>query len=309
MFPVNLVILGRLTPLNPGFKNLHFARQSPSRLAPVRIILPPEDSHMQRRQFLAASLATSALALGRDSAAEPASSTSREYYQIRRYTLRQGPQAKLAEGYFTDALIPALTRMSLGPIGAFQGDIGADSPAFTLLIPGPSAEVLVRLDLRLAEDPVFLKAAEPFWSAPASAPAFERVETSLLLAFAGWPRLTPPASSATKTKRIFQLRTYESPSDRDHVRKVEMFNNGEFDVFKAAGFSLVFFGDTLIGPRMPCLTYMLSLPGLDELNARWDAFRTHPDWKKLSTDPRYAFEPIVSNITNLILSPLACSQI
>jgi len=264
---------------------------------------------MQRRQFLAASLATSALALGRDAGAQPAAPSPREYYQLRRYQMRSGPQTSLTEAYLTGALIPALARLGHGPIGAFQGDIGADSPAYTLLIPGASAEALVRLDLRLGEDPVFLKAAESFWSAPAAAPAFDRVETSLLLAFAGWPKLTPPASSATKGKRIFQLRTYESPSDRDHVRKVEMFNSGEFDVFKAAGFSPVFFGDTLIGPRMPCLTYMLSVPSLDELNAKWDAFRTHPDWKKLSSDPRYAFEAIVSNITNLILSPLACSQI
>jgi hypothetical protein len=54
---------------------------------------------------------------------------------------------------------------------------------------------------------------------------------------------------------------------------------------------------------------MLSLASLDELNAKWDAFRTDPAWKKLSTNPRYSFEPIVSNISNLILSPLAASQI
>jgi hypothetical protein len=60
---------------------------------------------------------------------------------------------------------------------------------------------------------------------------------------------------------------------------------------------------------MPSLTYMLSLASVDELNARWDAFRNDPAWKKLSADPRYSYEPIVSNITNLILSPLAVSQI
>ena len=60
---------------------------------------------------------------------------------------------------------------------------------------------------------------------------------------------------------------------------------------------------------MPSLTYMLSLSSTDELNARWDAFRDDPAWKKLSSNPRYAYEQIVSNITNLILSPMACSQI
>jgi NIPSNAP len=264
---------------------------------------------MQRRQFLAASLATSALALARDAAAQGDAHSGREYYQIRQYKLENGPQTKLVGSYFSDALIPALTKLGLGPVGAFSADFGAETPVYYLVIPGASVEALVSVDLHLAEDAAFLKAAEPFWNAPASSPSFQRVESSLLRAFEGWPKLTLPAASATKGKRIFQMRTYESPSYRDHVNKVEMFHKGEFDIFKAAGFQSVFYGDMLIGPRIPCLTYMLCLDSLEELNAKWNAFRDHPDWKKLSTDPKYSFEPTVSNITNLVLSPLAASQI
>lgn len=265
---------------------------------------------MQRRQFLAASLATSALTLTRKAAAQSTGAASaREFYQIRQYKLESGPQPKLTQSYFADALIPALTKLGFGPIGAFSADFGPETPTYYLVIPGSSAEALVTADLHLAENADFLKAAEPFWSAPATSPSFQRVESSLLIAFEGWPKLTPPPSSATKAKRIFQMRTYESPSYRDHVNKVEMFHKGEFDIFKAAGFKSVFYGDMLIGPRMPCLTYMLSLENLEELNARWAAFGGNPDWKKLSSDPRYAFEPTVSNITNLVLSPLASSQI
>ena len=264
---------------------------------------------MQRRQFLATSLATSAIALAREGAAQQHSAGPREYYQIRRYQMRSGPQTKLTEDYIEEALIPALTRMDMGPIGAFQAEFGTESPAYYVLIPSKSVEALAQLSLRLAGDAAFLKAAGAFWNAPASAPAFERVEASLLLAFEGWPKLTPPPASATKGKRIFQMRTYESPSEKAYIRKVEMFHSGEFECFKAAGFHPVFFGDTLIGTHMPCLTYMLSLSGMDEYNARWDAFRNNPEWKKLEANPRYAYEPIVSNITNLVLSPLAASQI
>jgi len=172
-----------------------------------------------------------------------------------------------------------------------------------------SGQVLAELDLRLAEDAVFLKAAEPFWNATAGAPAFERVESWLLAAFAGWPKLTPPASAAAKGKRIFQLRTYESPSNGEHVRKVEMFHSGEFEIFLRAGFHPVFFGDTLIGSRMPSLTYMLSFADQAELDAKWELFRNDVDWKKLSASPRFAYDQIVTNITNLILSPLGCSQV
>jgi hypothetical protein len=265
---------------------------------------------MQRRQFLTTSLASAAaVATARSAEAQATTSGSREFYQIRQYHLQSGPQTKLTEAYFSEALIPALTRLGMGPIGAFKLDIGPETPTLYLLIPGASVEALVMADLNLVQDATFLKAADPFWNAPAIAPPFQRVESSLLSAFTGWPKLTLPPATATKAKCIFQLRTYESATPQDHVRKVEMFNSGEFEIFKTAGFSPVFFGDTLIGPRTPNLTYMLSLPGLEELNGLWKTFAADPAWKKLTSSPRYNFEEIVSNITNLILSPLSCSQI
>jgi hypothetical protein len=264
---------------------------------------------MQRRQFIAASLASSALAITRPVHGQAAAAPAREFYQLRRYSLFSGPQTGLTEHFISDALIPALTRRGMGPIGAFRIDFGPETPQTLVLIPGPSVESLATLDLELAKDAEFLKAADPFWSAPATAPSFLRAEYSLLAAFEGWPKITPSPAAATKAKRIYQLRTYESPSYRDHVRKVEMFNNGEFDIFKVAGFNPVFFGDTIVGSRMPSLTYMLSVPDAATMDAHWNSFRDNPDWKKLSSDQKYAFEPIVSNITNLVLSPLSSSQI
>jgi hypothetical protein len=263
---------------------------------------------MERRQFLAASLAASAAVAARSVNAQPAA-TQREFYLLRRYNLMTGPQLKLNETFLADAMIPALQRASFGPIGAFRLDVGPETPAYYLLVPGTNLEQLVTLDLHLAADAEFLQAADPFWNARSTAPAFQRAENTLLVAFQGWPRIAPPASASSKAKRIFQLRTYESPSNGEHVRKVEMFHSGEFEIFKSAGFHPVFFGDTLVGSRMPNLTYMLSFADLADLDARWEVFRNDPAWKKLSADPRFAFDQIVINITNLILSPLDCSQI
>lgn len=285
---------------------------------------------MHRRNFLASGLTLSAAAAGAPLAAPlsalgqlpippagheseaaprpgmPGATGAHEFYDLRKYTLTSGPGTTLTENYFAQALIPALIRLGFGPIGAFRLDVGPETPSFYLLIPANSVEALTTVELQLAGDGQFLQAAEPFYAAPATAPAFHRIESSLLRAFPGWPRLTPPLPSP---KRLLQLRTYESPSHRDHVRKVEMFHHGEFDIFRSAGFHQVFYGDALIGPRLPNLTYMLSFPDQSALDAAWDRFRADPAWQKLSHDPRYSFEQIVSNITNLILSPLACSQI
>jgi hypothetical protein len=54
---------------------------------------------------------------------------------------------------------------------------------------------------------------------------------------------------------------------------------------------------------------MLSFADLTELTDHWVAFSGDPEWKKLKASPRYAYEEIVSNITNLVLSPLVSSQI
>ena len=88
-----------------------------------------------------------------------------------------------------------------------------------------------------------------------------------------------------------------------------MFNEGEIAIFTRTGLTTVFFADTLIGTRMPSLTYMLTFPDLAELTKSWSTFGADPAWKELSHRPGYTDPEIVSNISNLYLSPLSCSQI
>jgi hypothetical protein len=266
---------------------------------------------MKRREFLSSGLAASALALKGEAHAEGAglAMAGRQYYELRKYFLEQGPQVALTEKYVAGALIPALNRMGIAPVGAFNLSIGPETPTLYLLLPCASLDTLVNAELQLRMDQEFLAVAYAFWNSPAASPAFVRVESTLLIAFEGWPQLTVPPATATKGKRVFQLRSYESASDRDHVRKVQMFHAGEFEIFRKVGFWNVFFGDALIGARLPHLTYMLSFPDLNQMNDLWAAFRDDADWKKLNTVADYNFEPIVSNITNLVLTPTAYSQI
>lgn len=261
---------------------------------------------MQRRSFLKTALATSAATLTPSISAQTPSG-AREYYQLRKYTLRSGAQGKLTDQFFSEALIPALNRLGLSPIGAFKVSFGPQIPTTYLLIPGTNLETVANVDLLLAKDQAFLKAAEPFWSAPAKEPPFERIESTLLKAFEGYPKLTPPAPK--NPKRIFQLRTYESPTPADHIRKVEMFHQGEFQIFARSGCGNVFFSDGLVGPNLPKLTYMLTFPDMDALATGWEKFSSDPEWKKLTSNPRYNFEPIVSNVDSLILAPAPYSQI
>jgi NIPSNAP len=265
---------------------------------------------LQRRHFLTSSLAAAAVALTpNDSQAQAPATKAREYYELRKYQVQSGPQVKLLQNYLADALVPALNRLGFSPIGVFNLDIGPETPSTYLLIPSTSLESLVTTELQLVKDEEFMKAAAPFWAAPAAAPGFNRIESSLMIAFEGWPRLVVPPVTAQHGKRVFQLRTYESPSQQDHVRKVEMFHSGEFEIFARTGFWQVFFGDTLIGPRMPQLTYIVAYPDISEIDVKWNAFRSDPQWLKLSALPKFSSEAIVTNISNQVLRPASFSQI
>ena len=70
--------------------------------------------------------------------------------------MQSGPQTKLTESYVSGALIPALNRMGMSPIGAFNLSIGPETPTLYVLIPSTSVEALVTADLKLAQDEAFL---------------------------------------------------------------------------------------------------------------------------------------------------------
>jgi hypothetical protein len=264
---------------------------------------------MNRRNFLAASLASAAagaaapLALAQDGA--PA---GREYYELRRYHLIT-PQRKLADSYFQNALVPGLNRLGIQNVGVFNVSIGTESPSMFVLIPSTSLDTLVNAGTRLGQDAEFTKAAADFLNAPEKSPAYVRVESSLLQAFSAAPKLTIPAATAQKSPRMFELRTYQSATDQDHRAKVSQFNEGEIPIFIKAGFWPVFFGDTLIGSRLPNLTYMIGFANLAERDKAWDAFRGAPETKTLFGLPKFTFEDLVTNTDNQILTPAAYSQI
>jgi hypothetical protein len=261
---------------------------------------------MQRRQFISSSLAAVAAL---DAQSQEAGRGAREYYELRCYHLQSGPTTKAANKYLEEALIPALNRLGMKTVGAFDLYLGPETPSIYVLIPSASLETLVTAEHHLAQDDEYRKAGEAFLGAPAKDPAYLRIESSLLIAFEGYPKLTVPPVTRQHGARVFQLRTYESPSSAAHRRKIEMFHSGEFAIFEKAGFWSVFYGDALIGQRLPKLTYMVSFPNLSELDAKWKAFFADPDWKKLSSSPKFNYESIVSSITNLILRPTSYSQI
>lgn len=241
------------------------------------------------------------------SGAEKNEGTTREFYELRLYHLLRGPKQKLFDDFYEHAAIPAMNRAGMGPIGVFSVMVGPESPTMYVLIPHKSLESFATANDRVRADPKFRKAGAVFLNAPATDPAYVRVESSLMAAIEGVPKLEVPAAGSKS--RIFELRTYESHSKQANKKKIEMFNTGELAIFRRTGLQPVFFGETLIGTRMPNLTYMLTFEDMAAREKNWHAFGPDPAWKLLSSTPGYTDQEIVCKISNLFLRPTAYSQI
>ncbi len=178
-----------------------------------------------------------------------------------------------------------------------------------VLIPHKSIESFATALDRVRSDADYQKAGAEFINAPAADPSYVRVEGSLLVAFEAIPKLEVPVAAKENKPRLFELRTYESHSKKANKKKIEMFNQGEIAIFRRTGLQPVFFGETLIGPRMPNLTYLLVFENMAAREKNWGAFGSDPEWKKLSGTPGYTDAEIVSNISNIFLRPTSYSQI
>jgi hypothetical protein len=269
---------------------------------------------MNRREFLSASAAAGLAAATPLSAhaTELAALQERksvEYYELRKYLFKPGPQPQRFDEYLHTAAVPAMKRLGVSPVGVFNLT-GTENPATYVLITHKSPESVVSLSAKMAVDKTYQKAADGYLSAPPSDPSYVRMESTLLSAFEGMPRLELPLDGAKGNKpHIFELRTYESHSERAGRKKIEMFNNGEIAIFRRNGLKPVFFGKTLFGTKMPCLTYMLVFDDMDTRAKSWGAFVADPEWKKLSTTPGYTDREIVTTITNVFLTPTIDSEI
>lgn len=268
---------------------------------------------MKRREFLITSalagLAFRTSAMTRIPEAKP----GKELLELRLYHFKSAAKQGAFDGFLGRAAIPSLNRAGIRPVGVFKMlrddnpklGMEADSSDLHVLLPHKSPESFIMLVDRLAGDQAFLEAGAAILDAPKADPAYVRFESSLMLAFDGVPQVEVPTRADS---RLLQLRIYESHSTERAIKKIEMFNEGgELEIFRRCGMNPVFFGQSLIGSKLPNLTYMLSFENDEAMAKAWAAFGRDPAWLKLRKDERY--KDTVSNVTNLILRPTRSSQI
>ena len=220
--------------------------------------------------------------------AQSAKPDAKQFIEVRTYSVVDAEAEAKLDAYLENALIPALERQGLGPIGALDQVDDSQGVEVKLIIAGPSLEAVTLAGNKLADDSEYLEAAKDYLATDAKKPVLKRIRSELLLAFECWPQVTVPQQKQDGQARFFELRTYESATEHLAALKVEMFNEGEVPIFLDAGINPVFMGQALIGDMQPNLTYMVVFDDEAGMKAAWPKFVAHADWKVLSKNPRYA---------------------
>lgn len=215
---------------------------------------------------------------------------STTYYQLKTYVVKDKSQSDQVEEYLKNAYLPSMHKIGVHKIGVFK-PIETDASAglkIIVLIPYKKLDLIAKTEEKLSKDAVYIKNSENFNSAPWDNPPFVRVESVILKAFDKMPNPSVPNHATPKQERIYELRSYEGPTESLYKRKVEMFNEGgEVELFAKLGFEAVFYGEVISGNTMPNLMYMTTFANMKAHDEHWAAFRIHPEWKELSALEKY----------------------
>jgi len=246
---------------------------------------------MRHRSFTAF---FSCLLLGFTLASSPAypagKKPSREFYEIKVYHFKTAEQEKLIDDFLQQAFLPALHRKNIGKTGVFKpiaNDTAADKTIY-VFIPLKSFDELLNMPAELEKDAAYNSAGGTYLNALYNSPPYTRMESILLYAFPLAPQMQLPGLSTPHNEHVYELRSYESPTEKLHVNKVHMFNEGgEVPLFKRLGFNAIFYADVINGSHMPNLMYMTSFDNMASREAHWKTFGADPEWKKLVALPEY----------------------
>ena len=238
-----------------------------------------------------------------------AQTPDREFYQLKIYSFDNDVQVQITDNYLKDAYLPALKKLNIANIGVFKlrpSEKDTINKIF-VLIPFNSPEHFATLEENLLEDPLYLANGSTYIKASYDKPPYKRFESILLKAFKDMPVMCPSPLNGPRKDRIYELRSYESATEAIFQNKVDMFNTGgEIDLFEKLNFNAVFYSEVISGSKMPNLMYMTTFSDQESRDAHWKSFVDAPEWKTMSSLPKY--QNNVSHIDIMFLYPTEYSD-
>jgi hypothetical protein len=186
--------------------------------------------------------------------------------------------------------LPYLHQNGIEKVGVFaplDNDTATDKRLY-VWVPFKNIQKLDELDQKIeALDPMGNAAIIHLENADGSLP-YTRIEKIITRAFKFQPQYVTKSSLTKSSSRVYEYRSYESPTEAMHLKKVHMFNEGgEVTLFESLNFNAIFYSKVIAGSSMPNLIYMTSFNSMEDRNAHWKSFGEAPLWKKISAAPEY----------------------
>jgi len=200
------------------------------------------------------------------------------YYQLKIYHFKTQAQETRVDNYLQNAYLPAMHRAGIKNVGVFK-PVAGDSlgKRIYIFVPYKTFDLIKKVDAALAGDQQYLADGKDFIDALYNDAPYTRTETILLGAFPKMLYADVPLLTAKKADRIYELRSYESATEKQNINKVKMFNDGdEVALFKRLGFNAVFYSEVLAGAHMPNLMYMVTFNSKADHDKLWKAFGNDP---------------------------------
>ncbi|MET6989992.1 NIPSNAP family protein [Sediminicola arcticus] len=213
-----------------------------------------------------------------------------ELFQLKTYTFENETQEQLTDEYLSKAYLPALKKLKIDRVGVFKTRPNEKDTLNQLfvLIPFKDFAQFESLNKKLLQDKDYLMQGKNYLQASYDKAPYLRISSTLLKAFKDMPILKPTLLDGPRSERVYELRSYQSPTEELYRNKVKMFNEGgEVSLFNDLGFNAVFYGEVLSGSQMPNLMYMTTFANQESRDAHWKSFVDAPTWKNLSTLPEY----------------------
>jgi hypothetical protein len=202
----------------------------------------------------------------------------RRVFVLEQYYFKNGTQPGRFDEYITKGALPALGKIHTGPKIFLTALAAAHMPQTAVIMGFQSVEELWDVREKITADAEAAKALESWENHPEQ--PYESFSTSLLEATPYCPELARDPESR-KAPRIFELRTYHSPTWRQLKALHERFAGPEIKIFHRVGVNPILYTSTILGPNMPNLTYVIPFENLAAREKAWDAFGADPEWIKV----------------------------
>lgn len=231
------------------------------------------DTPLHRREFFELWGGTGTL-IGVDAKYE-----SGKTYVLHQYLLENGKQLERLHTYLRDALLPAYRREDVGEQIVLEAIVATHQPQVLFVQEFPDLASWRETTAKLRQSAALLEANRA-WDQPG--PPFHDLVISM---FAGTDYTIPlepqRAHHLSVQPRIFELRTYRTPSEWQLNGVHERFAGPEIPIFHRCGIAPILYMSGLAGPNLPNLTYLTPFASLAEREQAWTKFQADPEWHQV----------------------------